>query len=518
MFKQVKTMGIGEGEICLVPIEPFPRGGLELHKGIIEIAKESGINVVKPIQATSVSKQEKYFSDYIEPYKDQIESETSTRLEDIFYCSGEINLKGFIFLEAKDAMIYGSPSLWYLEPFNPTVLTSFLEAFGAAVALEVGKVIVKKEEKIAGFFKNVSEYLKFIKPGLVITSHGTIDEERLTPAEKLALADFAKKDNIIFITGWDYKDKSNELINTILKPEGLIMEGGTVLYPRKNGWREIRLFNQDEQRLVKRAWYAMLECMPQYLKEAIFMSQADEYSICAYINPPNDVVNNDLMQYRREEICSGKEFASKLRDKRIEPIEVGDKTIKILKNEENAYAAEKIIASHRTFKPYKMELKDDFILITLLPDDYKYTPIEKQVRNGVKIVPEILNEITSCVRKKVPIKNRIAPQTDICIDIFAKSKEEIIEKIDVIDSIGLRRSKEVIYISKSTRSDIPFIEQLSRVSDMWRIDFKAFGDATLPTELQSVGVRRIAEAMNAADLIKKLAETRNRTDLKFIIG
>ena len=141
-----------------------------------------------------------------------------------------------------------------------------------------------------------------------------------------------------------------------------------------------------------------------------------------------------------------------------------------------------------------------------------------QVRDGVKIVPDILNKISNYVKNQVPIKNRFAPQTDVCVDIFVKSKEEIIESIDAQDSIELKRSKEVIYISKSTRSDIPLIEQLSTECDKRGIDFKAFGDSTVPTELQSAGVKRIAEAEDTVNLINRLAEIRSRTDWKFFIG
>lgn len=511
-------MGIAEGEFRIIPIGPFPIGGLELSNGIINIANKMGIDVVKPLQANSISEQEKIYSDYIEPYKDQIESQTSTRLDDTFYRAGEINLQGSILFEAKDAMIYGSPDLWYLEPFNPTVLTSFLETLGVKIVIEAGKTVFRAGKNRAPIvFNRLCKALGVIKPSLVITSHGTIEEERLTPDEKFALSNFAANDDIVFMTGWDFKTKSKKLINTILKPDGLIMEGGAVLYLKENEWKEKRLFNQDDRMLVKQAWYAMLECMPQYLPEAIFMSQADEYSICVYINPPNDVVNNDLKQYRREEISSGAEFANKLREEGIELIEVDDETIKIPKNLENAYIAEKINASYRTFKPYKIELKDDFILITLLQDDYKYIPIDRQVNGKVKIVPNILNEITNSVKDKVPIKNRFAPQTDVCVDIFVKSKEEIIEPIDVLDSIGLREKKEVIYVSKSTRSDVELVKQLSTVCGMNHINFRAFGDATVPTELQRVGVKRIAEAENAVSLINKLAEIRSRTNWEYSI-
>ncbi len=168
-----------------------------------------------------------------------------------------------------------------------------------------------------------------------------------------------------------------------------------------------------------------------------------------------------------------------------------------------------------------MELKDDFILITLLDDDYKYNPIKTQVRNGIEVIPEVLDDITRCVKNKViQIGNKIAPQTDVCIDIFVRSKDEIIDKIKVVDEyVGFEKAKEIIYISKSTRSDKPFIEKMYSLENIGVIkSFKAFGDATLPVELELVGVRRIAEAATTIDLIKKLAEIRSRTDLKFVIG
>jgi hypothetical protein len=507
-------------EFRLIPIEPFPRGGLELHEGILKIAKECGVNVLKPLQATSNSKQEKIFSDYIEPYKNQIEGWTSTRLEDIFYCADEIDLKGLFLLEAKDSMIYSSPHFWYLEPFDTTVLKPFLEAIGAAALFEAGKVVIKEKEPISNFFREILKYLNIIKPSLIITSHGTIDRETLTPVEKIALADFARKDKIAFITGWDFIDKGAVLTNTnnSLQPEYLIMEGGTVLYHRENGYSEVKLFNNDELKLVKRAWYALLECTSQHLRETVFMSQADKYSIDVYINPPEDVVSKELKKLREESVHSSSEFVRKLLDEHeIKSIKVDEKTIRIPKNEESAYAAEKINALYRKFMPYKLELKNDFILVTLLSEDYKYTPIQREIRNDIRVIPEILNGITSCVRNKVPIGKRIAPQTDICIDIFVRSKEEIIDQKDVINRIGLSKSKEVIYISKSTRSDEPFIKELSRLKDIWGIDFKAFGDATLPSELR-MDVTRIADAKDTIDLIKKLAEVRSRTDLKFFYG
>ncbi len=298
-------------EIRLIPIEPFPRGKIKLHEEILKIAKEWKVDVLKPLQAISVSKQERIFDDYIEPYRDQIEAWTSTHVEDIFYHAGEIDLKGFILLEAKDTMIYSSPHLWYLEPFNPTALKPFLERAGVEVVAKAAKIVIKKRRNIANFFKEVLKYLKIIKPSLILTSHGTLIQQRLTDVEKIALENFAKNDKIVFITGWDYKDKGKELINDLLRPEGLIMEGGAVLYPRKNRWHAVELFNQDELNLVKKAWYSLLECASKYLKESVFMSQADKYSICVYINPPNNV--RERIPPHREEISSGKKFANELK-------------------------------------------------------------------------------------------------------------------------------------------------------------------------------------------------------------
>lgn len=457
-------------KIEIIPIEPKEHS--ELYEEIIKVAKIEGMTV-KPLQATSLSMQERIFEDYFAPYKDQIERWENIRIEDIVYHGDQIDLSGFILWKTRDTTLCSSPHFWYLEPFEPNALQNFLVSLDigkVVITAVVGSITIKVGEKLAkplvNWLEKTSKKLKSnIRPSLFITSHGTVDEQRLTPTEKHLLAELAKKDYITFITGWDFLDKGREMINDVLQPTALIMEGGTVLYTKKDGWEmgEIKLFNYNDLNFVKKAWYHLVECTAELLDfDVVFMSQADKYSICVYVNPPDDIVKEELNSLRKNEVKDGDEFAGKMKEigkkynlkVNAEPID--NLTVKIKKDIDNIYCAEKVNALYRTFMPYKLEMKSDFALVTLLPENHKYRIIEREERT-----PGILNSLVKCVNKKMPgYENRITPQRDVCIDIFAMSKDEIVKSVQAIEKSGLKDAKEVIYIYQKVPSAINHLSRL----------------------------------------------------------
>lgn len=327
-----------------------------------------------------------------------------------------------------------------------------------------------------------------------ITSIGVLNsKEEKSDQIKYLLESIKEK---VIITGWDFKTRGKEKAEKY-GIESIVCENCILYTKSDNEFSEKQdFFDEKCLKLVKDANRCIIDTIQNYvgkndLGSVVFFSQADEKSICYYLNPP-DSVRKDFEKYKENDPCNIEDFSRKVKKRCGCKGTIDANVVKYCKPEDSQsensllYAIEKVNAIYRTFHPYSILINDEKISVTLHQtnnyNDFTY----KDVENIVEIA---LNKMKGHYEE---LCDKVQPQTDICIDILCKSKDEIL--IPLMDEMVNDDDTLVVYLSKGTESDIPMIFK----GYSSKYNFIAIGSDTVSERLKRSGVIPFGEYATTA--------------------
>jgi hypothetical protein len=313
---------------------------------------------------------------------------------------------------------------------------------------------------------------------VLLTTHGTIEEARLEEAD--LIRGFAGKK--VVLTGWDFKSKGR-LTAKKYDLDAIITES-CVLYlkDKDKGWEEnakpqrFELFEKSDVDLVKKINSKILEAIFKYAKYAktniVFRSQRNECGVCYYIN--NVPKKLEKMIAPEIGIATFKVHLEETFRVKAEGIEG---KLRLPDTEDNRYFVEKNNGIFRTFGSYSLAFQNGHILVDLNPPkpkrDFKYEDVKGIIKEAR---PELaFGEYI-----------RVAPQSDICIDIFCRPKEQTWKR--GLKKLGVSKDNPVFYISKGTESDAMMI-----LNGYIRGNFFAYGTYQIPEKLKQINVKAVGK-------------------------
>jgi len=329
---------------------------------------------------------------------------------------------------------------------------------------------------------------------VLLTTHGTLDKPRLPEKETSLVKNFRGKK--VVITGWDFASKGRVIAENY-DLDAIVTEG-CILYLKdvNRGWGQdakltkFKLFQDTDLNLVKKINNVITYTLQTYTRElVVFRSQGNEYGVCYYINPPDSIVEN-LKSYTPEEIGI-RDFKYKLESKFKVKTEETKGKLKILDTPDNRYFVEKINGLYRTFRSYSLSFHDEghqYILVDLNPAE----PMQKFTFEDVQRIakqPFIADNLS------FDEYMRIAPQADVCIDIFCQPKVRTWQK--GLEKAGISKDSPIYYVSKGTEADVLLI-----LDGYARGNFFAFGSNDMPERLKEIKVMPIGET--TAEVFEKL--------------
>ena len=338
---------------------------------------------------------------------------------------------------------------------------------------------------------------------LLLTSVGIIDlkedDEKSDEIAKL-LKNIPRK---IIMTGWDFKTRGMEYANKY-HFDAIVCENCILHAKTENSFTSKKdLWDNKSLSFVKIANKHIMYAIQKYVNEKkldciVFFSQANEKSICYYLNPPKEIRDNfeiysDDKHYQID--C----FIEKVEDEcGKKGIIDGDKIKYSIPNDKNVeisllYAIEKMNAKYRTFHPYSISIEDSEVKLDL-------NPINDYVEFSYSDVENIVNHALDNMNGDYEVlHDKIHPQKDICIDIFCKSKDEILDQL--LDEMVKDHEKTlVVYLSKGTESDIPMIFSGYKS----KYDFISIGSDDISERLKRAGVIPFGESITK--VIKNIVE------------
>ena len=327
---------------------------------------------------------------------------------------------------------------------------------------------------------------------LLMMDLGTLIARVLSEKETSRIRDF--KGGKLILTGWDFKGQGKKAAEKY-NVNAIVCES-SVLYIKAEGiYKKITppLHTPEEIKFVKHANFEIMNRIYQVEPSSVLLSQANEEGVCYYINP-HRTVKEKLEEFKSPEEVDAGSFKKRLiEDYRVNSndIEIIDKMkLRIRDSIENRYYIEKINAKYRTFRPYHLEPKEEYIHVSLNPEqkvEWKPEEVNTILRN--KIVQELWSDGLGTL--SVHEYLRIAPQNDVCIDIFARTKREVWQ--EAIRKANLDKYPYVIYISKGTISDIPLI-----ADGLSKKNFFALGPSDMPEGLKAAGIFPKADTISQA--------------------
>jgi len=307
------------------------------------------------------------------------------------------------------------------------------------------------------------------------------------------------------MTGWDFKTRGMKYANRY-HFDTTVCENCILYTKAENNFTFNKKFWDDKSlSFVKIANKHIIYAIQDYVNEKkldciILFSQADEKSICYYLNPPKEkrdgfekysddkLFQIDLFVEKVEYECGIKGIKDEYNTK-IKYPKPNDKNVEICL----LYAIEKMNAKYRTFHPYSISIEEHEIKLDLNPvNDY----VEFSYRDVENIVNHALDNMNGDYEV---LHDKIHPQKDICIDIFCKSKDEILDQL-LDERVYDTKKTLVVYLSKGTESDIPMIFSGYKS----KYDFISIGSDDISERLKRAGVIPFGESITK--VIKNIVE------------
>ena len=318
---------------------------------------------------------------------------------------------------------------------------------------------------------------------IIITSHGTLDIERLSQDEKKLIQMCKEQVNMVPITGWDFRDKGEKIAESC-KTNYVVTEG-CILYKKEYGtWKKEKMFSDVRLENVT----VLNNVLFNKIEGCVLRSQANEFNVCVYVNLPDNLneslsyteniknsVFEDLKKMMPTNDVGTSGIKSELDKYNIENEIINEYTLSLPDSPSNRYLIEKINGSIRTFLPYSVNFNNNRILLILNPKSNKFF----EYLDVKKIVDSINTELG--IEEE---ESFIKAQKDVCIDIFTARKDEVC--INVLNKIiGKKKPINVVYISKKTESDKELVNKLFNEEG---INLLAFGPKDTPDKLITIGI------------------------------
>jgi len=256
---------------------------------------------------------------------------------------------------------------------------------------------------------------------LLITSIGVLNHEGgMEEAGGIGnlLEGFEKK---ILLSGWDFKTRGKDAAEKY-NVESIVCEN-CLLYAKTNNefGKPKNFWDESSLRLVKIANKQVIYTIMDYIEKknlgpVVFFSQADEKSICYYLNPPK-VKRKKLEEYQESSPYAIDEFIEKVKERCGQDETHKGDIIEYTKQKDSQveesllYAIEKINAMYRTLHSYSININEDKVIADLNPtNDYK--------EFSFKDVENIVGIALAKMKYYERLYNKVQPQKDVCIDII----------------------------------------------------------------------------------------------------
>lgn len=314
-----------------------------------------------------------------------------------------------------------------------------LEKFLQNVSLEAqGKA--KPLEEIVGDVTN--------KKVLLISDIGTlVDKDGRQIVEKLE----KKEGNLekVVITGWDYETAVSRAKE--VGASKVLFELGSGLYDFST--KKIEILASEETLNYAKLGNSFL--IQEISKMGVYLfSQPDILSFCHYFNPPKGVLEK-LKKYSEEK--QGRDVSIEkilsYTASKVSAIELEENSAEFsVKKDKLPDVLAEVVRMNgilRPFKPYKLEIKEQEgevkVRIEFADFDVNYKEISY----------DELTEVVMKIRERVKeeIANRIWPQKDMCVDIFARP-----EVSKILLQLGMENFDKVIYLTRA-HSHAPIVAE-----------------------------------------------------------
>ncbi|MFB6137755.1 MAG: hypothetical protein ABEJ42_05365 [Halobacteriaceae archaeon] len=347
---------------------------------------------------------------------------------------------------------------------------------------------------------------------VVVTSHGTVDEEdRMDDAERREFQSFVEDHTTVVMTGWNLSDKGDEIVDTY-DPDVIVTEGGTFAHPAPE-FDPQPLFEACPT--VRRGTAAALRGVAETLGEdAVVLSQANTRSTCLYVNPPRDLYATELRPQQAPEDRSVEHLRFELDEQagvEVDVVSASDDVTEIPATDHAVYQFEKYQATSRPFRPYRiLEFSGDHVRVQLCSEEVFETRSYSSLTESGSTPPSKLVEIAHEARDEMPDEHRtrVQPQTDYCIDVFARKKSEALDG-PLPDIAGFDVSTDnVVYVSKGTRSDVGLIEEFQETAERNGTEFAAMAPDDAPAELQTHELVTTWDVETPAEILRLLESRR----------
>jgi len=349
---------------------------------------------------------------------------------------------------------------------------------------------------------------------VVVTSHGTIDEERLTEIERRNFQQFVDNHTVVVMTGWNISDKGGEIAQTY-SPDVVVTEGGSICHSAPS-FEPQDLF--DSLVSVEKGTAAIFKQIDRLLgKEAVLLSQANQASTCIYINPPKNLYEDEL---KIEGGCKNRSIENfclqmaERTDVKPQPIRQEGHIGRFAYSEKNLYEFEKFQSQECTFQPYRiLDITEDSVTFQLLSEEVFNQDDYSPLANGHAGPPSLISSIAFEAKERLTesVGQRIQPQTDYCIDVFAQRKEEALGS-QFLDISGIDiETDNIIYLSKGTRSDLSLIDAFVEQADKYGTKFAGKATTDAPSEIRNHPYVAEHDVDSPAKILADI-ESSNRTE------
>lgn len=480
--------------------EPRPSHIGRFQENLFSVAAEVGIETTR-CPVNSLADQSDLCERFIEPYQSMLEAENTWKWNRVFRSNeATYDVNGHVAVTVDG------------EPVDIATWDTFYASLSSVVEPMSGKAAYDILSKFAN--KAATQYKSFLDGSsiydVVVTSHGTIDEQRLTEHEENKFQEFVDNHTVVVMTGWDLSDMGSEIKETY-EPDVIVSEGGSVAH-RAPQYEHHELF--EDLNSVKKGTTAVFKQIDRLLgKEAVLLSQANRASSCFYINPPKELYESKLKKKQAPESCSIENFCLQMTERtdlNPQPIRREGHIGKFDYSEENLYIFEKFQAQERTFQPYRiLNISEDSVTFELLSGEvFNQDEYSSLVKPGDD-PPPVIASIAYEARKRLSdsAAKRIQPQTDHCIDVFAKRKDEALDR-KFWDITGIDyESDNIMYLSKGTRSDLGLIDAFVEYAEKHGTKFAGKATTAAPGELQNHPYVATHDVDSPAEILANIASS-----------
>lgn len=339
----------------------------------------------------------------------------------------------------------------------------------------------------------------------------------------------------ILVTGWDMRSiekllskraRSVAFSRWYVVAEHCLLSSLTTQHGKCQLGDKERLYDENglEIDYVKACNMILVESILDHRRGPVyFLSQGNEAGICYYLNPPLNIWQTlkDYHLVSTEECDVGSSLYQRFGFK-SENVPSALHIMKFPTRDEHAkelllYAIARVNAESRTFLPYSLKFDRNSVALEVLREAEveKLSPSETFTFEDIKkITQEALIKIQGKYRESVELLpkllKRIQPQDDIAIDIFCKTKDEVLETLlsKVINKEKRRRNLAkgrlplVVYISSGRETDIPMILTGYDLG----YPFVAVGPQRISDRLKDAGVVPAGETLGEViELLQKLS-------------